>query len=332
MAKFTETQWIWRNGEFIPWADAHIHVLSHSVEYGSAVFEGVRAYATPNGPALFRVDDHLKRLVNSCKVYRTELPYSIGELATAICELIERNKMTACYIRPMVVRGYGSPSMVPHDSPLEVYLPCYPAGNYHGADGFANGVDVCVSSWHRVAPNTIPAIAKIAGNYLASQLTKMEALANGYEEGIGLGPDGMLSEGSGQNVFVVQRGTLYTPPVDGTLLPGITRLSVLSLAHDAGIPVREQLLPREMLYTADEVFFCGTAAEITPVRSVDRLPVASGKPGPMTLQLQRTFMATAQGELPDGHGWLTYVRGAGEPGNRGAGPPGQRERLQNIGD
>jgi branched-chain amino acid aminotransferase len=304
MSPLKQTPWIWRNGEFIPWADAHIHVLSHSVQYGSSAFEGVRCYATPGGPAIFRLEDHLRRLVNSCKIYRMELPYSIEQLSAACCELVERNEMRACYIRPMVVRGYGAASMVPYESPVEVFLPCWPAASYHGDEALVNGIDVCVSSWHRVAPNTVPATAKIAGNYLSSQLAKMEALANGFEEAIALGPDGMVSEGSGHNLFIVQGGVLFTAPVDGTLLPGITRLTMITLARDLGIPLREQPLPRELLYTADEVFFCGTAAEVTPIRSVDRLPVGTGRPGRVTQQLQRTYLEIAKGEADDVHGWL----------------------------
>jgi branched-chain amino acid aminotransferase len=237
-----------------------------------------------------------------------ELPYSIDELAGACRALVARNEMQACYIRPMVVRGYGSASMIPYESPVEVYLPCWPAASYHGDEALATGIDVCVSSWHRVAPNTVPAMAKIAGNYLSGQLAKMEALANGFEEAIALGPDGTLSEGSGHNLFVVQGGTLFTAPVDGTLLPGITRTTILALAGDVGIPAREQPLPREMLYTADEVFFCGTAAEVTPIRSVDRMPVGTGHPGPVTLRLQQEYLKVARGEAPDRHGWLTPVR------------------------
>jgi branched-chain amino acid aminotransferase len=308
MHKLTPTEWIWRNGEFIRWDDAHVHVLSHSMQFGSSAFEGVRCYMTPKGPAIFRLEDHLQRLLNSCKIYRVEVPYSIEELVAASCELIERNKMESCYYRPMVVRGYGAASMIPLASPVEVYLPCWPWGSYLGDEALMQGVDACVSTWHRVAPNTIPAMAKIAGNYLGGQLIKLEAMANGYHEAIALGPDGMLSEGSGQNLFIAQGGTLFTAPVDGTLLPGITRLSILQLARDAGIPIREQPLPREMLYTCDEVFLCGTASEVTPVRSVDRIPVGTGKVGPITQQLQRAYMQTVKGEVEDKHGWLTFVR------------------------
>lgn len=308
MSQLTETGWIWRDGEFIPWADAHVHVLSHSMQFGSSVFEGVRCYSTPRGPAIFRLEDHLRRMAVSCRIYRIEMKYSTDDLVAACCELVERNGLDACYIRPMVVRGYGAAGMVPFGSPVEVYLPCWPWGAYLGADALEQGVDACVSTWSRMAPNTIPAMAKIAGNYLSGQLIKMEALANGFGEGIALSPDGMISEGSGQNVFLVSGGTIFTPPVNGTLLAGITRDSIVTLARDLGIPVVEQVLPREMLYAADEVFLTGTASEVTPVRSVDRIQVGEGRRGPITQQLQQRFLDVARGAAEDTHGWLTHVR------------------------
>ena len=308
MAKIGETPYIWRDGTFIDWKDANIHVLSHSVQFGSAVFEGIRCYATPKGPAIFRLREHLKRMLNSCKIYRMPVTYTIDELVEANCELVRRNGVEACYLRPMVLRGYGAAGMVPFDSPIEVYLPCWPWGAYLGADALEKGVDACVASWHRVAPNTIPAMAKIAGNYLGGQLIKMEALANGYDEAIALGPDGMVSEGSGQNVFVVDGGVLYTPPIDGTLLPGITRSTVIALAEELGIKVVVGGLSREVLYTCDELFVCGTASEITPVRSVDKLPVGDGKVGPSTKKLQSLFLDIVNGRVEDTRGWLTYVK------------------------
>lgn len=307
MSRITETGWIWHDGEFIHWADANVHVLSHSLQFGSSAFEGMRCYSTPDGPAIFRLRDHLTRLMNSCRIYRMELDHSIDELANACCELVERNELDACYIRPMVMRGYGAAGMVPFDSPVEVYIPCWPWGAYLGEGALENGVDACVSSWNRVAPNTIPAVAKVAGNYLGSQLIKMEALANGFAEGIALSPDGMLSEGSGQNIFIVSKGVLYTPPVDGTILPGITRDSLIAIARDAGFAVHEREMPREALYTADEIFFTGTAAEVTPVRSVDRIAVGNGRPGAVTQQLQRRFLDVTSGRAPDVHDWLTPV-------------------------
>ncbi len=308
MAGISATEWIWRDGAFIPWADAQVHVLSHSMQFGSAAFEGIRCYNTPQGPAIFRLREHLTRLVNSIKIYRMEIGYSIDDLTAASRELVVRNKLDSCYIRPMVLRGYGAAGMVPYDSPIEVYIPCWPWGAYLGDDALANGVDACVSSWHRLAPNTIPSLAKIAGNYLSGQLIKMEALANGFAEGIALGPNGTVSEGSGQNVFLVADGALITTPLDGTLLGGITRASIIELAAREGIAVREQPIPREMLYTADEVFFTGTAAELTPVRSVDHIKIGAGRVGPITKHMQTAFLDIAHGRAPDTFGWLTHVR------------------------
>jgi len=303
-----ETEWIWRDGEFIKWKDATVHVLAHSMQFGSSAFEGIRCYATPNGPAVFRLEDHLTRLINSCKIYRMEVPYGVDELVAATCELVEKNGLDACYIRPMVVRGYGAAGMVPFASPVNVYIPCWPWGTYLGEGALEKGVDACVSSWNRMAPNTTPSIAKIAGNYLGGQLIKMEALANGYDEGIALGRDGLVSEGSGQNVFIVQRGAIFTTPRNGTLLPGITRDSVITLARDAGFEVHEVPIQREMLYTADEIFLTGTASEVTPVRSVDKIQVGTGKAGEITLKLQRTFLDLVHGKGSDSHGWLTHVK------------------------
>ena len=308
MSRITETQWIWRDGHFIPWADATVHVLSHSMQFGSSAFEGIRCYSTPMGPAIFRLREHLERLLHSCKIYRMDVPYSIDQLVEASRDLIARNGVESCYLRPMVVRGYGTAGMVPIGAPIEVYLPCWPWGAYLGDEALEKGVDACISSWHRVQPNTIPAMAKIAGNYLSGQLIKMEALANGYAEGIALSPSGVVSEGSGQNVFVVSKGTLITTPLDGSILGGITRATIMQLAGDAGIPVREMHMPREMLYMADEVFFTGTAAELTPVRSIDRITIGAGSVGPITKQLQQQYLSIAKGEIEDRHGWLTYVK------------------------
>jgi branched-chain amino acid aminotransferase len=278
------------------------------MQFGSSIFEGVRCYATPKGPAIFRLREHLTRFLNSAKVYRMEVPYDLETLVQANRELVAKNGLESCYLRPMIIRGYGAAGMVPFASPVEVYLPCWPWGTYLGDGALENGVDVCISTWHRVAPNTIPAMAKVAGNYLGGQLIKMEALANGYAEGIALDTDGRVSEGSGQNVFVVRGGTIYTPPVDGALLPGITRDSVITLAKDLGIPVQVEAIAREALYLADEIFFSGTAAEITPVRSVDKISVGTGKVGPVTKAIQAAFVAATTGTAPDTHGWLTLVR------------------------
>jgi len=306
--KIAETEWIWKNGSYIKWHDAQVHLLSHSLQFGSAIFEGIRAYETKRGPAVFRLREHLVRMHHSCRIYRMEHEYSIDQLIAATRETVAKNNVNECYIRPMVVRGYGAAGMVPFESPIEVYIPVWPWGTYLGADALTKGIDACIATWHRMAPNTTPAVAKIAGNYLGGQLIKMEALRNGYDEGIALGPEGLLSEGSGQNVFVVRDGVLFTPPVDGTLLPGITRTSVIALAQEAGIRVVEQMMPREALHTADEVFITGTASEVTPVRSVDRIPVGAGVPGPITLDLQRRYLDAVHGRDDDPRGWLTYCR------------------------
>jgi branched-chain amino acid aminotransferase len=247
-------------------------------------------------------------MLNSCKIYRMDVPYGVDELVAATCELVEKNGLDACYIRPMVIRGYGAAGMVPFASPVEVFLPCWPWGTYLGEGALERGVDACVSSWHRMAPNTVPSMAKVAGNYLSGQLIKMEALADGYDEAIALGPEGMISEGSGQNVFVVSKGVIFTTPSNGTLLPGITRDSIITLARDNGLEVREQLMPREMLYVADEVFLTGTASEVTPVRSVDKIKVGVGRAGEITMRIQRLFLDLVHGKGEDTHGWLTHVR------------------------
>lgn len=307
MAGISATDYIWRDGEFIPWADANVHVLSHSMQFGSAAFEGIRCYATPKGPAIFRLREHLTRLLHSIKIYRMEVPYSVDDLMAASVEVVKRNRMPACYIRPMILRGYGASGMVPFESPIECYIPCWPWGAYLGDEALANGVDACVSTWHRFAPNTIPALAKIAGNYLGGQLIKMEALTNGFAEGIALNTNGTVAEGSGQNVFLVMDGVLVTTPLDGSILGGITRASIITLAQREGLQVREQTIPREMLYTADELFFTGTAAELTPVRSVDRIKVGNGTVGPVTKRMQKAFLDIARGEAEDTYGWLTPV-------------------------
>jgi branched-chain amino acid aminotransferase len=307
MSRLPETEWIWRDGEMIPWADATLHVLAHSMQFGSAAFEGIRCYSTPQGPAIFRLREHLQRLITSVRIYRVELDYSLDQLVEAACAVVARNRMESCYVRPMVVRGFGAAGMVPIESPVHVFIPCWAWGTYLGAGALENGVDACISSWQRVAPNTIPAMAKIAGNYLSGQLIKMEALENGYQEGIALSPGGTVSEGSGQNVFLVSEGVLYTTPLDGTILGGITRASIIQLAREAGLVVREQGIAREMLYGADEIFLTGTASEVTPVRSLDRIRIGSGKVGPITKQLQTQYLDIVQGRVPDTHGWLTHV-------------------------
>jgi len=301
------TEKIWHNGRFIPWEDARIHVLSHVVSYGSSVFEGIRCYATPSGPAVFRLHDHVRRWIDSAKIYRMDLGFTAAQLAEAMLELVRVNKMNACYLRPIALRGYGDIGVHAGKNPIEVFIACWEWGQYLGEEALQNGVDVCVSSWNRMAPNTLPALAKAGANYMNSQLIKMEALANGYSEGIALDPNGYVSEGSGENIFVVRDGKILTPPLGASVLPGITRDTVIKLAASAGLPVIETLVPREMLYIADEVFFTGTAAEITPIRSIDRIQIGSGKRGPVAEKLQKEFFGIIHGVKPDTYGWLTPV-------------------------
>ncbi len=311
------TEKIWHNGTFIPWSEAKIHVLSHVVSYGSSVFEGIRCYETASGPAIFRLREHVRRMIDSAKIYRTEVPYTSEQLCDALKELVRVNKIGACYLRPIVLRGYSEMGVFAGRNPVEVYLACWEWGRYLGEDALAQGVDVCVSSWNRLAPNTLPSMAKAGANYMNSQLIKMEALANGYHEGIALDTAGYVSEGSGENIFVVRDGKILTPPLGASVLPGITRDSVIQLAQELGIPVVEGLVPREMLYIADEVFFSGTAAEITPIRSVDRVQVGAGRRGPVTERLQKEFFAILDGSKPDHHGWLTPVNAPQPVGARG---------------
>jgi|SRR5690606_5333849 len=309
-AQFAKTEWIWHNGEFIPWASATIHVMSHVVHYGSCVFEGIRCYKTPEGPAIFRMKEHIRRLTDSAHVYRMDSAYDAEALTEACKAIVLKNELEECYIRPLLIRGYGAAGLNPAASPVEAYVICWPWGTYLGDGALERGVDVCVSSWQRPGPNTHPVMAKAGGNYLSSQLIKMEALANGYQEGIALGPSGLVSEGSGQNIFLVRNGKLITPPLDGTLLEGITRDCVITIAKDMGYEVIEQPVPREMLYMADEIFFTGTAAEVTPVRSVDKITIGKGSAGKVTLALQERLLGIAQGRLPDSFGWRTLVRKA----------------------
>ncbi|MGH9676069.1 MAG: branched-chain amino acid transaminase [Candidatus Acidiferrum sp.] len=300
------TEKIWHNGKFIPWEKATLHVMSHVVNYGSAVFEGIRCYALPGGPAIFRVQEHAQRLLDSAKIYRIDVDFTREELVTAITELVRLNRISPCYIRPIILRGYGEVGVNPLNSPTEVYICNYAWGKYLG-HGSVEGVDVCVSSWNRLAPNTMPTMAKSGANYMNSQLIKMEAIMNGYVEGIALDVNGYVSEGSGENLFLVRNGTLLTAPLGNSVLPGITRETVLHLAKEQGIPVVEQMIPREMLYIADEVFFSGTAAEITPIRSVDKISVNKGVVGPITKALQKDFFGIVNGEKPDRFQWLTPV-------------------------
>ena len=300
-----KTEKIWHNGKLIPWDQATIHVMSHVVHYGSSVFEGVRCYALPSGPAIFRAQEHMQRLLDSAKIYRIDVDFTREELVAGMAEVIKANGAWPCYIRPIVLRGYGEAGVSPLNSPVETYIVNYPWGKYLGGEG--EGVDVCVSSWTRLAPNTLPAMAKAGANYMNSQLIKMEAIINGYAEGIALDANGYVSEGSGENLFVVRNGVLQTAPLGNSVLPGITRDSVLQIARDLGIPVSETGIPREMLYIADEVFFTGTAAEVTAIRSVDKISVGKGGLGPVTKAIQKEFYAIVRGEKPDRHQWFTPV-------------------------
>ena len=307
------TEKIWHNGRFIPWDDAKIHVLSHVTSYGSSVFEGLRCYQTPSGPAIFRLRDHVRRLLDSAKIYRIDVNFTLDELARAMAEVVRVNHLESCYIRPIVLRGYGDVGVLPVNIPTEVYIACWEWGKYLGEEALSKGVDVCVSSWTRIAPNTLPALAKAGANYMNSQLIRMEAQVNGYAEGIALDEAGYVSEGSGENIFVVRDGKVFTPPLGASVLPGITRDTVIELAAALGIPVMEYLIPREMLYIADEVFFSGTAAEISPIRSVDRITVGKGSRGPITEKLQNAFFDVVRGKAPDRLGWLHPVAKAEQP-------------------
>lgn len=300
---------IWWNGRLVAWEQAQVHVLSHALHYASSVFEGIRAYATPRGPAVFCLDAHVTRLLHSCKIVRLPLGYSHAQLCTAIRELIAANGQEACYIRPLVYRGYGALGVWPDECPVDVAIASFPWTKKDEATLLERGLDVGVSSWRRMAPDTLPAMAKCAGNYVNSALAVAEAKDRGFHEAVVLDVDGYVSEGSGQNLFLVQGGRLMTPPVGSSILAGVTRACVLQIASDLGLAVVEQRLPREMLYTADEAFFTGTVAEVTPIRSVDGLVVGDGVRGPVTRRLQERFFAIARGQAEDRHGWLSPVRG-----------------------
>ncbi len=305
----TKTDLIWMDGKMIPWDQAKIHVLSHVIHYGSGLFEGIRVYNTKNGPAALRLQDHVDRLFNSAKVYRFEMPYSRDQIVAACLETVRANKIDECYIRPLVYRGYGEVGVNPLNSPVNIAIAVWPWGAYLGEEALSHGVDVMVSSWARMAPNTTPATAKATANYMNSQLMKMEAILNGYAEGISLDVYGYVAEGSGENIFVVNNGRILTPPIYASILPGITRHGVMKLAKELGMRVEEQQIPRGMLYTASEIFFTGTASEVTPVRSVDKIQVGDGKRGPITEKLQKEYLAICRGESPDKYGWLTAIRG-----------------------
>jgi branched-chain amino acid aminotransferase len=302
------TEWIWHNGRFVKWEDATVHVTAHALHYGSSVFEGLRAYATPNGPAILAVDAHIRRLLGSCRIMRIDLPYSAEMIAAAVVETVRRNELESCYIRPLVYKGSGPIGLDGRSAPTEMAIFAFEFGRYLGDEAIEQGVDVMVSSWRRIAPDTLASMSKSGGNYVSSQFITMEAKDLGFAEAIALDVNGMVSEGSGENIFAVYRGALYTPPVGASILMGVTRECMLTLARDLGVDVREEFFPREMLYLADEIFFTGTAVEISPVRSVDRIQVGDGAPGPVTRKLQDAFFGILNGKRGDTHSWLTFVK------------------------
>jgi branched-chain amino acid aminotransferase len=317
---FPGTGKIWMNGKFVDWKDATIHVASHVIHYGSGVFEGARCYDTKKGSAVLRLDSHIKRLLASAKIYRMESPFTPQQLETAVLDTIRANGFKACYIRPLMYRGYNTLGVNPLPNPVDVAVMVWEWGTYLGADALEQGVDVCVSSWNRMAPNTFPSLSKTSGNYANAALIRMEAESNGYSEGIALDTFGYVSEGSGENIFLVRDGKIYTPPLSASILPGITREMIVQIAQDLGYSVSQENIPREMLYIADEVFFVGTAVEITPIRSVDKIVVGSGRRGPITEAIQRQFLGVINGDLPDTHKWLTYLdRAPASPEPVGAG-------------
>jgi len=299
---------IWRDGQLVNWDDATIHVMSHVVHYGSGLFEGVRCYETPNGGAIFRAREHMRRLVDSCKIYRMPLQYSVDELVQGMSDVVAANELRECYLRPLVIRTGETMGVFGAKLPVEVFMIAWKsAGPYLGHEALEHGADVRVSTWRRAAPNTFPMMAKAGGNYMNSQLSIMEARVDEYAEGIMLDSFGFVAEGSGENLFAVRDGCMYTAPLGAGILQGITRDTVITIARDLGLELREQVIPREFLYVVDELFFCGTAAEITPIRSVDRIEIGTGKPGPVTLRIQKEYLGIAKGQIPDRHGWLTMV-------------------------
>jgi branched-chain amino acid aminotransferase len=295
------------NGALVPWESANIHLASHVIHYGSSVFEGIRCYDTPKGPRIFRLHEHMRRLFDSARIYRMEIPFDLETLERAAVETIKANGFTECYIRPVVYRGMGGVGVNPLKNRTDVAILVWKWGKYLGDDAIAKGIDVCVSSWNRQSANTFPPIAKCGSNYMNSQLIKMEAILNGYAEGIALANDGCVSEGSGENFFLVRDGIVFTPPLSSSILLGITRDSIIHLAREMGLEVLEQRIPRGLLYVADEAFFTGTAAEVSPIRSIDKIPVGKGEPGPITHKLQDAFFGLIRGDVKDVHGWLTEL-------------------------
>jgi len=302
-----KTKYIWMDGKFINWDDAKIHILSHVIHYGTGVFEGLRCYDTKKGSVIFRLKEHTDRLFNSAKIYRMEIPYSKDEINNVTIELIKKNGMKAAYIRPIAYRGYNELGVNPFPCPVCVTIATLQWGQYLGQEALESGVDVMISSWNRMAPNTFPAMAKCCANYMNSQLIKMEAITYGFTEGVALDITGYVSEGSGENIFAIRNGIIYTPPLHASILPGITRDTVMTIVKDLGFQLIEEMLTREFLYISDEVFFTGSAAEVTPIRSIDKIPIGQGKGGPITKKLQKTFFDIVEGRIEDKHGWLTKV-------------------------
>ncbi len=307
MSPFREDGIVWMNGKLVPWKDATIHLASHVIHYGSSIFEGFRAYKNARGTAIFRLEAHTKRLYNSCKIYRIDIPYPPSDFKQAIIQTIQANRLKECYIRPIVYRGYGTLGVDPFPNPVDCAILVWEWGKYLGEGALEAGVDVKVSTWQRMAPNSFPALAKTGANYMNSQLIKMEAKLDGYAEGIALNIRGHISEGSGENIFLVMNGFIYTPPLSSSVLPGITRDSVMTLARDLGYKVIEETIPREMLYIAEEVFFTGSAAEITPIRAIDKIQIGSGRRGPVVKRLQEEFFGILKADKPDKFEWLTYI-------------------------
>jgi len=298
---------IWMDGNFIDWKDATIHVMSHVIHYGTSVFEGMRCYKTPKGPSIFRLKDHIRRLFDSAKIYRTPIPFSQQQVLDACKETIRINNFESAYVRPIVFRGYGSLGVDPSKCPVHVVIGALNWGKYLGDEGVNQGVDVCISSWNRMAPNTMPTMAKAGANYMNSQLIKLQAMADGYTEGIGLDVDGFVSEGSGENIFLIRDGVLYTPTSGSSILPGLTRNCIFKIAKEFDVPVVETKINREMLYIADEIFLTGSAAEVTPVRSVDRISIGSGSRGPLTEKIQTRYFDYVNGEREDVYGWHDII-------------------------
>ena len=301
-------KYIWHNGQFLKWDEANIHIMSHVIHYGSSVFEGIRVYDTFKGPAVYRLHDHIQRLVNSARIYRMAPDLNVDDISIACIETVKKNNFNACYIRPVIIRGYGAFGVNPLANPLETYIATWEWGAYLGSEALEQGVDVCFSSWNRFAPNTLPALAKCAANYMNSQLIKMEAIENGFSEGIALDSQGYISEGSGENIFIIKDGALLTPPLSSSILPGLTRDSVIFLCKELGYSLKEVQIPRETIYIADEAFFTGTAAEITPIRSVDKIKIGNGKRGKITTRIQKEFFNIFNGKRKVPQDWLTPVK------------------------